>query len=120
MPQRSRQLPAGKYVMKGKFGGEAHVEIEHANGTMSAIRVSYSDYTDDGQHIINGTETAERQGDGLDARIVWHSDLRSSGIQNGTKRTGPGGFVMTFSGPVEGELITTIDGKEYRRPAPGT
>ncbi len=120
LPQRNRDLPPGKYVMEGKRGGRADVEIGQENGRLSAIRVQYTNYTDDGQHIINGSESAERQGAGLDARIVWHSDLRSSGLQNGTKKTGPDGLVMTFSGPIEGELVTTIDGKEYRRPSPGT
>lgn len=120
LPQRGGELPAGKYLMDGKSGGKAEVEVEHARGRMSAIRVRYTDYTDDGQHIINGTESATRDGTGMTARVVWHSDLRSHGLQNGTKKTGPGGFVMTFSGPLEGELVTTIDGKEYRRPQPGT
>jgi hypothetical protein len=93
--------------------------------------VRYTDYTDDGGHIINGTESAERLpppagATGMAAmmggNVVWHSDLRSTGVQNATKKTSePGGFVMAgFRGPVSGDLLTTVDGKEYRRPAPGT
>lgn len=117
LPKRRGPLPAGKYVMDGKVGGKADVEIEHGPpGHISAIKVRYTNYTDDGQHIINGTELARREGVGLSDRVIWHSDLRSSGLQNGTKKTGPRGFVMTFRGPVEGELVTTIGGKEYRSP----
>ena len=120
LPKRRNGLPAGKYVLDGKFGGKADVEIEKDAGGVIAIRVHYTNYTDDGQHIINGTESASRTGAGLTARIVWRSDLWSSGLQTATKKTGPGGFVMAFRGPVEGDLVTTVDGKEYRRPQPGT
>ncbi|MCJ8156601.1 hypothetical protein [Sphingomonas sp. LaA6.9] len=120
LPQRRRELPAGKFVMDGKLGGKAEVEVEHSAGRMSAIRVRYTSYTDDGQHIIDGTESATRNGSGMSARVIWHSDLRARGVQNGTKKTGPRGLVMTFAGPVEGDLVTTIDGKEYRRPPPGS
>lgn len=119
LPRRAPGLPAGKFVMDGKSGGRADVEIERNGSGISAIRVRYTDYTDDGQHIINGTESASRNGTGLAARVVWHSDLRASGLQNGTKKTGSAGLIMSFFGPLEGELVTTIDGKEYRRPAPG-
>jgi len=119
LPHRARGLPAGKFVMDGKSGGKADVEIERNGDGISAIRVRYTDYTDDGQHIINGTESASRYGSGIAARVIWHSDLRASGLQNGTKKTGPTGFLMNFFGPLEGELVTTIDGKEYRRPTPG-
>jgi hypothetical protein len=56
----------------------------------------------------------------MGGNVVWHSDLRSSGIQNATKKTTAGGVVISgFRGPIEGDLITTVDGKEYRRPPPG-
>lgn len=110
-------VPPGKYVLDGKVGGKAEVEIGTGGNSIS---VRYTDFTDDGGHIINGTESASRQGAGLMGRTVWHSDLRSSGIQNGTKKTSPGGLVFSFRGVTEGDLVTTIDGKEYRRWPSGT
>lgn len=114
----------GKYVLDGKFGGKAEIDY-----TGRSISIRYTDFTDDGGHIINGTESAERQPAPAGANpmaammggnVVWHSDLRSSGIQNATKKTGPSGIVISgFRGPIEGDLVTTIDGKEYRRPQPG-
>lgn len=123
MPQRYPFAPAGKFTMPGRVGGSAQVEIrKDERGHITFVSANYAGYTDDGGHIIDGTESAELIGSGGKARIVWHSDLRSSGRQTGTKKTsGPGGFVVSLLGePLEGELVTTIDGKTYRPPRPGT
>lgn len=125
LPRRNNLgFPPGKYVLEGKFGGKAEIDY-----TGRSISIRYTDFTDDGGHIINGTESAERRpapagADPMAAmmggNVVWHSDLRSSGIQNATKKTTAGGVVISgFRGPIEGDLITTVDGKEYRRPPPG-
>ncbi|WP_395336696.1 hypothetical protein [Novosphingobium sp. BL-8H] len=123
MPKRYPSAPAGKFTMMGWKGGKAAVDIRKApNGRITYVSASYADFTDDGAHVINGTESAELLGAGKDTRIVWHSDLRSSGAQIGTKKTSePGGFVITPLGqPLEGNLVTVIDGKEYRPPLPGS
>ncbi|MCI4589516.1 hypothetical protein MOK15_05345 [Sphingobium sp. BYY-5] len=123
MPTRYPSLPAGKFTLQGRVGGSAQVEVRTTeNGRLTFISANYERYTDDGAHIIDGTESAEMvPGTGL-PRIIWHSDLRSSGQQVGTKKsTEPGGFIMSVTGqPLEGDLVTTIDGKTYRRPQPGT
>jgi hypothetical protein len=57
---------------------------------------------------------------------LWHSNLRLTGCQTGTKLTSePNGFTLTvdlltniFHG--DGTLTTTIDGTTYRQPANGT
>jgi hypothetical protein len=112
---RGAGVPPGKYVLYGKVGGRADVEIGRGS-----ISVRYTNFTDDGGHIINGTESATSEGGGMMGRTILHSDLRSSGIQNGTKKTGPNGLVFSFRGATDGELVTTIDGKEYRRWPSGT
>lgn len=118
LPRRGSELPPGKFVLHGKFGGSADVEIERgAGGGIRSIRVRYHDFTDDGQHIINGTESALREAPGLLSSVVMHSDLRATGLQNGTRKTGPDGFVFSFRGAQRGQLVTVIDGKEYRSPA---
>lgn len=106
--------------MAGRIGGSAQVEMRKDDtGRNTFVSASY---TDDGVHIINGTESAERVGSSEAARIVWHSHLRSSGYQSGTKKTSePGGFVISaFGEPLEGELVTVINGKTYRSLQPGT
>lgn len=119
MPRRVGGVPAGKYTMIGRKGGSAEVEFRNIGGRyVSAV---YTNYTDDGLHVINGTESAELEMVGGKPRVVWHSNIRSSGRQNGTKKTSPGGFIVSPMGePLEGELVTTIDGEVYRPPLKGT
>lgn len=123
MVRRDSPAPVGKFTMQGWVGGSAQVEIrKDMAGSITFVSASYTRFTDDGVHIIDGTESAERVSKESKPRIVWHSDLRSSGRQIGTKKTSePGGFVFSLVGePLEGELVTTINGKTYRPPRPGT
>lgn len=123
MPRRNPEVPEGEFTMNGWVGGSAKVEVrKNAEGRVTFISANYERYTDDGIHVIDGMEIAERVGSGKDARIVWHSDLSASGGQTGTKKTSePGGFVISaFGEPLQGELVTTIDGKTYRPPRAGT
>ena len=94
---------------------------------MSAVFVTYTDFSDDGLHIINGTESAERVaggGSGMMAmmgKMVVHSDLKLSGVQSGAKFTGEGGFSPgLFGQKSSGTMTTTIDGKVYSSPPPGS
>lgn len=121
MPTRSG-VPAGKFTMAGQAGGSAQVEIRKTGGRITFVSARYDRYSDDGQHVIDGTESAEFVMKDGKPRIVWHSDMASSGKQVGTKRTSePGGFVISPMGePLEGELVTTIDGKTYRPVQKGT
>lgn len=123
MPKRYPSAPAGKFEMAGWKGGRAEVEIRKtSNDRISFVSVTYAGFTDDGIHIIDGTESAELVTRESRARIVWRSNLHASGAQNGTKKTSePDGFVISPLGePLEGELITTIGSKTYRTPPPGT
>lgn len=123
MPKRYPSAPAGKFEMAGWKGGKAEVEIRKtANDRISYVSATYTGFTDDGIHIIDGRESAELVIKESRARIIWHSDLHSSGSQNGTKETSePDGFVISLLGePLEGELITTIGSTTYRTPPPGT
>ena len=90
---------------------------------MSGVFVTYTDFSDDGLHIINGTESAERisgGGTGMMAmmgKIVVHCDLKLSGIHTGTKITSEGGFSPgLFGQKSSGTMTTTIDGKVYSSP----
>ena len=123
MPRRNPEAPEGEFTMNGWVGGSAKVEVrKNSEGRINFISANYDSYTDDGIHVIDGIESAERVDSGKEARIVWHSDLRASGGQTGTKKTSePGGFVISaFGEPLQGELVTTIDGKTYRPPRAGT
>lgn len=115
-------VPEGKFTMTGAKGGSAEVEIRKTAGRVTYVSATYSGYTEDGEHVIDGSESARMEMQGGKPRIVWHSDMRSSGKQTGTKKTSePGGFVISPMGePLEGELVTTIDGKVYRPVQKGT
>jgi len=123
MPKRYPSAPAGKFTMGGWKGGKVLVEIRKAaNGRISYVSAEYTGFTDDDTHIIDGTESAELVMQEDRPRIVWHSDLHSSGAQIGTKKTSePGGFVVSPLGePLEGTLVTKLNGKVYNQPNPGT
>jgi hypothetical protein len=89
------------------------------------VSARYSGYSDDGFHFIDGTERVERMGGGggagaFGAPVVWHSDLKASGLQNGTKVTSEGGFRPGGRGqPSQGSLTTTIDGRVWTAPSAG-
>ena len=93
--------------------------------TVAGVSVTYRDYSDDGVHVIDGTESIAGGGS-LDIALTWHSNLTLSGRQQGTKVTSePGGFASTINlqQPVfnaTGTLTTTIDGRVYQQPANGT
>ncbi|CAN7583245.1 hypothetical protein LJR219_004304 [Phenylobacterium sp. LjRoot219] len=119
LPKRPH-IPAGSYTMQGRVNGTAKVEVKALpdQSGLSSVSVAYSDYTDDGSHVINGTES-QALADGPKPRVVLQSDLRSSGVQQATKRTtGPGLFIYDsgMSMSWEGVLTTTIDGKAYGPP----
>ena len=126
LPVRGHVQP-GKYILEGQVSGQAEVQIDGTADAITAVAAKYTDFSDDGRHVINGTERVAS--DTKPGRTVWHSDIRASGAQQGTKVTRePGGFVFGFGalgfgirgGPVSGTLTTTIDGHAYTPPAPGT
>lgn len=125
-PMMQAGIQPGKYVLQGKASGHADVEFRGSAGQfgMSGVFVTYSDFSDDGLHIINGTESAERvAGAGgimaMMGKMVVHSDLKLTGIETGTKVTGEGGFTPgLFGQKQQGMMTTTIDGMVYTSPAP--
>ncbi|MCQ8194279.1 hypothetical protein [Streptomyces rugosispiralis] len=135
-PQPAKPVPTGTYALPGRAQGSATVQIaNNSAGTRTlSIAVDYRDYSDDGTHIINGSEKVERVSDptlGCTpgtatalACVTWTEDLTLSGRHTGAKRTGPDGFTLgpsTLSQNFQavGTLTTTIDGTAYTQPANG-
>lgn len=123
---QSAGIKPGKYILLGKISGRADVEFRGSAGMfgMNGVSVSYTDFSDDGLHIINGTESAERVAGGgsgmmvMMGKMVVKCDLKLSGIQSGTKVTGDGGFTPALFGQKSsGTMATTIDGKVYTPPS---
>lgn len=121
----------GNYTLRGKVSGIAEVGITPDSNSVSglgSVSVIYTDYSDDGEHILNGHED-------VTVKIVlpnfwanqvnWVSDITQTGTVNATKKTGPGGFHLNIDALVNifnatGTLTTTINGVEYKQPANGT
>jgi hypothetical protein len=120
-------LPEGAYTLRGKMTGSARVQIQQKLGyaNNSAIFVTYDHYSDDGVHIINGSESVE----GLNpagTRVLWHSNLKLSGCETGSKVTSEReGFIIgganfeQIGQQRSGMLTTTVSGKQYVSPLEG-
>ena len=127
IPTRPYPEP-GTYTLRGQASGSARVElVENAEGTaLETVEVTYTDYSDDGVNVLNGTERVSARNINLTTtQVDWFSDLTRTGEVEATKKTSPDGFhltidVLTNIFQATGTLTTTIDGKEYRQPANGT
>ncbi len=104
-------LPAGTYTLPGRIHGSATVVITETPDLtqIASIEVTYTDYSDDGINVINGSHSRTAIG-------VYHEDLTLSGAHTGTRTTTePSGWV--FAGATRtGTLTTTIDGTTYTSP----
>jgi hypothetical protein len=124
--------PAGTYTLKGKKSGSAQVQIDRDANKVTMITVTYTDYSDDGIRVVNGTEKVGRTTPSTYVTHVdWWSDLRQKITEPGkkpitaTKITSPDGFHLTIdllqnNLDATGTLTTTVDGQTYTQPANGT
>ncbi|QFG20664.1 hypothetical protein [Actinomadura sp. WMMB 499] len=120
--------PQGEYFLSGKKSGVAKVKItENADRTaISTVEVTYRNFSDDGRHILNGTERVTTTNPTPTVNEVdWHSDLVQTGAVHATKKSSPDGFHLTIDifdniFQATGTLTTTINGRTYTQPAGGT
>ncbi|MFD0853557.1 hypothetical protein ACFQ07_15075, partial [Actinomadura adrarensis] len=117
--------PQGDYVLPGTRSGAAKVKItENADRTaIRTVEVTYTNYSGDGRHILNGTEkiTTTNPTPTLN-QVDWYSDLVQTGAVHTTKKTSPEGFhltidILTNIFQATGTLTTTINGHTYTQPA---
>ncbi len=127
-PPARPYIPQGTYTLKGDKFGSAQVTITEnaARTAISTVAVSYTNYSDDGYHVLNGTEsvTTNNPSPTLN-KIDWYSDLVQTGCVDATKKTSPDGFHLTIDVlrnqfNATGTLTTTVDGHTYTQPANGT
>ncbi|WP_232794179.1 MULTISPECIES: TolB family protein [Pseudofrankia] len=121
--------PAGTYTLPGAKAGFAEVEITETPDKVAiqTVAVTYTGYSDDGVHILNGTEKVTLANPSLTInKVDWFSDLtETGGGETVTKKSSPDGFhltidVLTNIFDAAGTLTTTVDGHAYRQPANGT
>jgi hypothetical protein len=134
-------VPAGTYTLEGKVRGSAQVTITNSTNSsgvvtgVASVAVTYTNYSDDGDHIINGSESVQnvvgRPGQTPTQSIIdWTSNLIETGTVSGTKVTTgdpsntffPNGFelsidLLTNDFVATGTLTTTINGVTYTQPA---
>ncbi|KAE8151692.1 hypothetical protein BDV25DRAFT_171262 [Aspergillus avenaceus] len=122
-------IAGGNYTLKGEVSGSADVTIINDTkvpGAIKTVAVKYHEYSDDGVHVIDGSERFTSTVKSItDNHVDWYSDLTLSGETTGTKKTSPDGFhleidTMTNIFNANGTLTTTIDGKEWKQPQNGT
>ncbi|KAH8432801.1 uncharacterized protein LDX57_010431 [Aspergillus melleus] len=123
-------VPPGNYTLHGSSSGSAKVSlIAGSSGIVQTVKVKYSNYSDDGEHFIHGSESVTTRIPSADNPwlnvLDWYSDLNQTGAVTASKKTGPGGFQLTIDAMVNifeanGTLTTTIDGEVYKQPANGT
>jgi hypothetical protein len=125
IPAAQADIPTGTYTLTGKVRGYASVVIDSTASAVQSVQVTYHNYSLDGRHTINGTESTQPSSSG---GVTWHEDLVLSGQETGTKLTSePGGFTLPFYqtvvenlfGPT-GSMTTTIDGQTYTQPPAGS
>ncbi|KAG6364973.1 hypothetical protein INS49_006578 [Diaporthe citri] len=122
----------GEYTVRGRASGFADVSYTADPNTVSGVgraSVNYTDFSDDGGHILDGHEDVTVKillPDFWTNEVDWVSDIVQTGVVNGTKKTSPGGFHLIIDSEqnyfnATGTTLTTIiDGVEYKQPANGT
>jgi hypothetical protein len=115
LPSRTH-IPAGTYTLNGKVFGSATVVVTENSAltSVASVSVTFTNFSDDGINIINGTES------GTHTPTAWHANLTLTGCHTGSEVTSePGGFTVTATTRT-GTLTTTVDGVSYVSPPTGT
>ena len=120
-------IPEGTYTLRGKVSGSATVTIKDTadRRSIKTVSVTYKDYSDDHDNIVNGTEeVTQNPSKPTQSVLDWHSNLIQAGKNHGTKITSPESFHLTIDYLLNvfdatGSLTTTIDGHTYTQPGNG-
>jgi hypothetical protein len=120
------KLKPGNYTLWGKMSGHADVRLI-GEKHITRVAANYTNYSDDGEHILNGWEDVEKTilyPNVWNQKLDWYSDIEQTGAVKASKRTSGGLHlqidVMTNILEANGTLTTTVNGVEYHQPANGT
>lgn len=73
-------------ILKGKVSGYAEISmVKPAEGSSDEPRraIKYVNFTDDGEYILNGTESSTLRAGGYDKPVSWDADIKVSGKHTG-------------------------------------
>jgi hypothetical protein len=126
-------LKPGNYSLRGKASGCAEIRLigdgaKVGEYAIKRVAVNYTDYSDDGHHILDGWEDVELTvlyPNVWNQELDWYSDIVQTGAVNASKKTSLDGLhlsidVMKNVLEAYGTLTTTVDGVAYHQPANGT
>ncbi|KAH7173142.1 uncharacterized protein B0J16DRAFT_365033 [Fusarium flagelliforme] len=124
------KIPAGNYTLQGQLSGIAEVAfIEDPNtSAIQTISASYSNYSHQEGYFIDGYEKVSKWKllpNVWKDRVEWFSNIKQTGVVEGTKVTGQDGFEIEIDVSINimetnGTLTTVLDRKKYVQPAAGT
>jgi hypothetical protein len=99
---------AGVTVIPGAVSGTAAIRNDMANATQGEIEVVYDDYSDDGLHVLDGSELLRIPALVLEG-AEYEVDLTLSGAHTGSMR---GAIGYDFLNDVNtGEVVSELDGR---------
>jgi hypothetical protein len=94
--------PVDPVTTAGKVSGTAHVTF--TPGPRNLLEVRYADYSDDGEHFVDGVETFDYT-TGQISTVDWNADVKLHGCRQGFVAAGSARFtVVNFSGSVTSEV----------------
>lgn len=73
-------------ILKGKISGYAEINlVKPTEGSSEEPRrvIKYVDFTDDGEYILNGTESTTLRLGGYDKPVLWEADIKVTGKHKG-------------------------------------
>lgn len=94
--------PADPVSTAGAVSGTA--DVHYTPGSPQMLEITYADYSDDGEHFVDGTERISST-PGLGGALVYDADLRLHGCRQGfLSATGARFTIASFAGTVSSEV----------------
>ncbi|MDX2168014.1 MAG: hypothetical protein SF182_13150 [Deltaproteobacteria bacterium] len=98
--------PADPVTTAGTFSGLAQVSF--TPGASNRLEIRYTDYSDDGEHFVDGVESFDYT-TGMISAVRWDADVRLHGCRQGFVSAQSAEFtVVTSSGSVVSEVDGTL------------
>lgn len=106
-PQLAGYMPPGPVdpvSTQGQFSGSA--DVTFTPGAQNLLEVRYTDYSDDGQHFVDGVETFDYT-KGQISTVLWSGDVKLHGCRQGFVTAEEAKFTL---GALTGRVTSEVDG----------